>query len=412
MPSKLARLSLLALVCLAIGCRSRSTGNDVPLTKGPPPTAQEVQAFADSLEQAALVDGRMDFAGHIDWIALVDQAMRDAGMADSGRNGRIALRSSAAEKAKASFTQTLNKTLIPGAKYKLLRIGRAADGLPLCTFRMTLPDAGGLNYHDLKLSRSLDGGIRAVDFLEYVSGDPMTLTLSRMFLLVKSEAQNPADPDSFLAHAGKLQRMKALSNLGKAAEVIQVFETLPPKVRTIKPILILRLAAAMELGDDVALKAIEEYRAAFPGDAASDLISIDMFVLKKNFDEALACLDRIDAKIGGDPYLDVLRAILKLEEGDTSSARAVADRAVARNPDEEDAHIARLSLSLKGKRHADTLEDLRQFERRFGIGNFAAVDEYAEFLKSPEYREWIMLHPFAKEKTADGAGDSFQPEGR
>lgn len=412
MPHKLARLSLLALVCLATGCRSKSPGTDAPLTKGPPPTAQEVQAFADSLERAALVDGREDFASHIDWTALVDQAMRDAGMADSGRNGRIALRSNAAEKAKASFTQTVNKTLIPGAKYKLLRIGRTADGLPLCTFRMTLPEMGGLNYHDLKLSRSLDGEVRAVDFLEYVSGDPMTLTLSRMFSLVMSEARKTADPDGFLTHASQFKRMKALSDLGKSAEVIQVYETLPFKLRTIKPVQILRLSAAMELGDEMALKAIEEYRAAFPGDAASDLISIDMFVLKKNFVEALACLDRIDAKVGGDPYLDVYRAGIKLEEGDTPSARAMAEQAVARNPDEQDAHMARLALSLTGKRHADTLANLRQFERRFGIGDFAVVDNYAEFVKSPEYRDWIMLHPFPKEKTADAAGDSPQPEGR
>lgn len=406
MPNQLARLSLLALVCLATGCRSRSPGDDAPLTKGPPPTAREIQAFADSLERAALVDGREDFAGHIDWDALVDRAMRDAQMPDSGRNGRIAQRSIAAEAAKASFTQTLDKTLIPGAKYKLLRIGRSADGLPLCTFRMTLPDSGGLNYHDFKLSRSLDGMVRAVDLLDYVSGDPMTLTMSRMFSLVVSESREKADPDGFLAHAGKLARMKALLDLGKAAEVIQVFETLPPKMRAIKSVHIHRLAAAMELGEDVALKAIEEYRAAFPGDAASDLISIDMFVLRKNFGEALACLDRIDAKVGGDPYLDVLRAIIMTEEGDTLAAREVADRAVAGNPDEEQAYAARLTLSLKGNRHSDTLADLRRYERRFGIGDFAASDDCAGFLKSPEYRDWIVLHPFAKEKTAAATDDS------
>ena len=211
----------------------------------------------------------------------------------------------------------------------------------------------------------------------------------------------PLDPDSFIANASKFVKMQNLIREGKHAEAMKIFDALPVKVRRIKSVLIVRLEAATELGDEAWLKAIDEYRAAFPDDAGSDLVAFDMHLLKKQDQLALACLDRIDVKVGGDPYLDVLRSALMVNAGDTPVSRAMADRAVKRNPDEVEAYWSRISLCLRGKRFPETLADLMRIERKFGIGDFTAMEDYAEFLKSPSYREWICMHPFARQKFED-----------
>ena len=49
-----------------------------------------------------------------------------------------------------------------------------------------------------------------------------------------------------------------------------------------------------------------------------DLISIDAFLIHKEYDKAQAAIDRLDESLGGDPYLNVLRSTIFMEQGNSN----------------------------------------------------------------------------------------------
>ena len=53
---------------------------------------------------------------------------------------------------------------------------------------------------------------------------------------------------------------------------------------------------------------LEDFRKYYSQDPCLDLLLIDYYTLKKDYAQAIPCVDRLDKSVGGDPYLNVLRA--------------------------------------------------------------------------------------------------------
>ena len=133
-----------------------------------------------------------------------------------------------------------------------------------------------------------------------------------------------------------------------------------------RSVLLLRLQAAQSLNNEAEYtQSIEDYRTAHPEDACVDLLSIDFHVVKKQYPEALACIDRLDHAVLGDPYLQILRANAHAEQNDLVAARADLEKAIAAEPDLLDAYWSLVSVSLKDKNFNETLRTLRLIRDRF-----------------------------------------------
>ena len=116
------------------------------------------------------------------------------------------------------------------------------------------------------------------------------------------------------------KRIKA----GEYQEALDVYRSLPEHLQKEKLVLITRIQAARRLKGKPYDEAVIAYRKTFPNEPNLDLIMIYAYHEHKLFDKVLASIDGLDRTVGGDPFLDVLRADAYFEKGDLAAAKHCA----------------------------------------------------------------------------------------
>jgi tetratricopeptide (TPR) repeat protein len=152
---------------------------------------------------------------------------------------------------------------------------------------------------------------------------------------------------------------------GKA---LAALAALPKKAQESKPLQLLKIQAASAVDDASYEAAIAGYEKLFPGDPSLNLVSIDGFIVRKNFSEALKVVDRLDESLGGDPYLDELRVSLLLQNGkDLDRATEIAEKSLAAQPESEDAHYLLLGAHVANRNFAGAVAIMRLMGERFDL---------------------------------------------
>jgi predicted Zn-dependent protease len=200
-----------------------------------------------------------------------------------------------------------------------------------------------------------------------------------------------------LETAKTFQRVQELIASHRYREAKSVLDGLEPRLRKEKSILIAQLTVAASLDVDGSTgeyaRAIAAFEEQFPDDPALELLSIDGYFLKGETDEALAAIDRLDARVGGDPYLDFMRGSMLLEAEQFDRARERAHAALEREPGLVDPHWLLVTVSLREKNFAETVRLFGTLESELGIEmepDLMALEPiYADFLQSDEYRAWL-----------------------
>jgi hypothetical protein len=380
---------VLLLLLLPLACRREAT----PKAEYYAPTDEQAKAFVGyyldalrkpNLEQAALF---------IDWDAIIDKATSDAGL--ENELFRQAFVRGAKKTANGpEFVRQLSDVMKNGGSLTFLRVRTAADGSKRAVLRLLLPD-GAVNYHEMLISSDAGGLIRVRDIYVYTNAEFLSETMRRMFFFSLSQDPNTLQKltgkkNPFLEHVEDYKQMlqKVREGDGKGAE--ELYRRLPEETRKQKSVMLAHVFASSKLGDDAAyLKAMDEMRHLFPHDAGVDLMSIDAFILKEKWPEALAAIDRVDVAVGGDPYLDVFRSNVHLRAGDTKKAHDFSLRAGVREPTLPAAYWAQVNVSLVREDYAETARLLTYLRDhlRVEIADLTTLEDYRGFVASPEYRE-------------------------
>ncbi|MFE8600900.1 tetratricopeptide repeat protein [Archangium violaceum] len=279
------------------------------------------------------------------------------------------------------------------SSFRLLRL-RMEGGAPHALYRI-MSSEGGVNYLDLELAKNAEAQVVIVDFYPYITGEPFSETMRRMYLQAATEAgYNLVDKlmgkeQDFLKNATKLQAMQRMVQEKQFAEVVKTFEALPKSLRQTKPFLLLRLTAAGQLEEAEYQKAIEDFETAYPNDPSLDLISIDGHMMRKDYATVMKMVDRLDQRVN-DPYLQYLRGSVMLDKEDRKAAIGYFKAAVTREPTLALAHWVLIGLSLQDKQFKDTVRYLDAIERDTSVelADLEGLEEYAGFVKSPEYKAW------------------------
>jgi len=281
-----------------------------------------------------------------------------------------------------------------GGRYKLLRIG-LVDGRRTVLFRLTC-DTRPMTYHRWCLDRNADGGVRIVDSYVYAEGERFSDRMRRVYLVCAADA----DPRvrgglapwvrDFADHGGAYRRMPLLIARGAHAEALKIYSSLPASVQSMKVVLIQRARAASGVSDQAYNDAAKAFARAFGDDPAVDLISVDRNFARKRYDQAVAAIDRVEHKIGPDPYLNLLRANAYWQAGQLDNAKVSADRAARGEPDLLDAHRILLAVSLREEDFDRTVDVLTVLHERFGlrVSGLTESPEYARFVESDAYKRW------------------------
>jgi predicted Zn-dependent protease len=191
--------------------------------------------------------------------------------------------------------------------------------------------------------------------------------------------------------APRVKEMTAKIHAGDGKGAVAIYRSLPEAMRREKSIMLVYVMAASKIDDEAHGRALDELRAAFPNDRGIEMMFIDANLLRGRYDEAIRIVDKVETSVGGDPYLDVIRSNIRQKEGKLDAAEAFARRATERDENLQGAWWALVNINLAQKDHAETLRAL-SFLRdtlEVEIDDLAKYPEYAEFVKSKEYREFV-----------------------
>jgi tetratricopeptide (TPR) repeat protein len=408
--------SLALLVGLPATGAPPAAPQDAAATKSDDPTGQLAE-FAEEIERVVAEGDPEAAEALIDYGSMINRSV-------DGLKLTIAERRAFHDGALTGLKNTggllgiITRLVQEGGDYSLLRLYREGDK-PHLLFRLIHPGGEGVNYHDHLVRKQPDGSYRIIDTKVAVSGEFASESFRRGAAGVVAERAKaagqpvPAEALALLDAGDDLKKAADLKREGRDKEALALLEALPSELQKSKLVLLSKIQASQKVDEVAYKKAIDDFRAAFPHDPAADFHALDSYTLGKQWDEALACLDRIDKGVGGDPYLDCTRAGLLKEKGDLAGARAAADRAVEALPDLVMPYWTRVDVALSEKDFAGTLELLKEIDGRFEVewNDLAGTAGYEEFVKSPEYGQWKeYLKAQEAEAEAEAEAEPKPPE--
>jgi tetratricopeptide (TPR) repeat protein len=329
----IVRLAALAVCLFALACNfTEKKADGAPALVAP--SAAEAKTFADEFIGAVSASDVPRASAMVDWDVLLARAT--AGTSAPARFHAGFIKGAKGTAASSSYARQLSATVAQGAKISLLRV-RGDEGGRSALIRILQPN-GGVTYNELLLAKNDAGKVHAADVYTYATGEYMSDTLKRMYkFAVASQPtfmerlQKKKNP--VVQNARLYQEMSTLVTSGQHQQAVALFKRMPPELRKEKSVLVAYVTAAGNLEDDNQYElAIDELRKAYPNDSGIDLMLIDGFILKERYDDTLAAIDRLDNDLGGDPYLDILRANVNTLKGDDSARDRFARRAVEREP--------------------------------------------------------------------------------
>jgi tetratricopeptide (TPR) repeat protein len=339
-----------------------------------PPTLQEAEQFGKAFAAHMVPCKAEALDRDIDLDLLVDRAVAGRSISPADVRGL--------KRGMGSVGTMLCSQVTPDTTYTFLRT-QTIDGTPRPLFRM-LGDEG-VNYHSLELDKQ-GTQLRAADLYVYMSGEQLSSTFGGLFDLALHSG-------AAFELSSKVTEMKTLMQNKQLDQASDILQSLPSELRNSKPILLLGVQIASGMNNDPKyVAAIDAYAKAFPNDPSLDLVMVDGAFLRKKYDEALTLIERLDKRLGGDPYLESLRASALAEAGKYPEAIAHAKQATQLEPTLRQAWWALLTQQAAGKDYGGAVGTIEVLRDRFG----GAVDDetlrsdarFGDLVVSKEYLAW------------------------
>lgn len=390
MPLRTASRLLVMTLCLGPSALSPKASAAPPTG---PVTPAEAEAFGASLVQAAEKKDVVAYNALLDWDTIVSTSMKGIDAPAKFQQGfRKGVLDSLSKP--TGFSAKMVRQIERGGSYRMVRTrvrGRRTTAL----LRLLGAD-GAVNYHEFILGRAANGNVRAVDLYIFSSGELLSQSFRRSYVHGAAEqnqgflARLAGNEQEFVKGFVQITEVNRLVKESKYREALAMLDAMPKVVQDDKLLLLVRLGVTQKLDEASYARTIERIRTHFPEDADLDLISIDGYIILKQHDKALAAVARLEKSVGGDPYLQILRASILSDAGKPAEARKAVEAAVADCPELITVHWILVGLTLAAKDNAATLKALKLIDERFEMefGDLKEVPEYAAFVESPQYAEW------------------------
>jgi len=363
--------SLLVACLFVLSCKQEAP----PAPAAKPPTPEESDQFGKRFA-SHMVPCKVGELDHdIDVDLLVDRAV--AGRAISSADIR------GFKRGLGSVGTMLCAQITPDTTYTYLRT-QTIDGTPRPLFRMLGDD--GVNYHSLELDKQ-GTEVRAADLYIYMTGEQLSSTFGGLFDLALHSG-------AAAEMSSKVTEIKTLMQSKQLDEASRILKSMPAALRKSKPMLLLGVQIASGMDNDPAyIAAIDDYAKAFPNDPSLDLVMVDGAFLRKKYDDAIALIDRLDKRLGGDPYLESLRANAFGEAGKHPEAIAHAKRAVQLEPTLAQGWWALLTQQSAGKDFVGAIATIEAMTDKLAgsavdDASLRADGRFNALVDSKEYLAW------------------------
>lgn len=342
-------LALLSTLMAVTACKRKGGGVSAP-EELVPLTPEAALAFSGPLTAALQTCDKEALGTLIDVESMMRKAARQSKASGGEQRGLLAgMRESGTD----IRTQFCGSADVQGGLHFLRVLPR--DGKQTLLYRSTTDDS--LNYIEFYAGTGADGAVKVDDIYIYTNGQTLVQTLAQMIDVLM----------------GDTSVVSAFENISEQistdpAKAMASLEAMPQKAQKTKPLQLLKIQAASGIDDATYESAISEYEKLFPGDPSLNLVSIDGFIVRKNYTAALETIDRLDKSVGGDDYLDELRVSLLLEEGkDLGRATAIAEKSLQTNPESEDAHYLLLGVHVANQNFGGAVAVMQMMGERFEL---------------------------------------------
>ncbi len=371
------------------------------IQKYPPPVLEPV-----SVEDArqvvsrfneALSAGEFERAGRqIDYDIVLRRACYGVDPNDSFRRGF----EDGARKSMSTYPQQVAQALGGARLWDIVRVRKQEHGVWVLVRHYG--SGTEFAYYDFLVARGAKGRAAIVDVFPLSNGEPMSRSLRRFFLVgaadqSRSLLEKLSKEDNLLIQSmPAIQEMMQAGREGNAERAVAIYESLPLEVRRIKFIAAQVILAGATLQDtDRYSRLVENYMEWYPNDPTLRILLIDYYAKREEREALRKVINELDQAVGGDPFLDLQRAQVDIAEENWSQARKRAQRVIESVPKSEHAYWTAFVAAVELKDHADAVQQLQHLHREFDANprGLETVEDYQEFIRSPEYREWIKTVP-------------------
>lgn len=395
----IAGMVLLAITLAGCGSANK-TPAAAPKASSPQETAtvtrtlseaesKETEALARQIETSVNANDTTVYQKVLNLSAMAEKACAGLGLSAADKASLIKGMNSGG----SGFASMICKAVQNNGSYTLLRM-RVIDDQPHALFRML--SNGAVNYHELRLAKR-DGAYAVEDAFIYMTGEWLSQTLRRGVLPLAAHNNRGVldklmrNENAYMKNFQSISQMQRLIQQGKGAEALRIYATLPAEIHSDRNIQITHITASQQAGDAEYAKALEEFQKFFPDAAWADLILIDAFFLTKQYAKSQDAVSRLDRSLGGDPYLDVLRAGIYKLSGENEKAKAAAQQAIASKLDMQEPYLLMVEFAAKEKAFAEGVTWLTKLNAAIKTPayNLEGIPEFEALLQSPEYKKFI-----------------------
>ncbi len=239
------------------------------------------------------------------------------------------------------------------------------------------------SYFVLLLGEDAGGWPTVIDLFRLVDIDPLSVRMRRieMARLSSPKLRRGREPLTLRSAVGMVEKY---GESWPYSNVFGYWASLPDSIKYDRYVLGARIGPNSNLSHEEWLSAAGDLHARYAGLPGISLLMINYFIEMRQYDSAMAAINTVDSIVGGDPYLDVVRAMTMCQSGNISSARKRADRMIANDSTRPLPYLVRIRASILDYEFAEAAEEIEKFEDRFGLPlTYAWIEEIAWDIDAP-----------------------------
>ena len=392
---------------LAIAVLSASlTGHERLFSAPSPMTPQELQAFGKQIQQTAYAQDAAKFRALFDSKTFINRVLGEYEQNPAVKQALQPVRQQL-ETAYTENNQGVDSEILAevgsGADYRFLAM-RKEDNQFKVIFRFLRRD-WTLNYQALIIEKQDSGELKIVDIASLSSGELISQSLQRLYLpeIYKAhlEVKDKLTPQETSRIISQKKRYDFLTASTEKTDPFQTYSQLPDQYKKDKTVLLFLAQNTIETENNKKyLSVLNAYRKYYPQDPAAELLSIDYFMMTKQYKLALDSIDRLTAAIKTtDPYLYSVRAGVLIEMGDTSLAGKYASKASELEPDLLQPYLHQINLSVMQGQFDATIKYLDILNNKLGFAyedlDLSELENFDKFTASPQFKQWQAVKKVA-----------------
>lgn len=355
----------------------------------------DYNAFAAKLEKSLNEHNPDFFNQHFDFKTIINNIANSIEVPDDYRKGfEMGIQ------ANLNVGNTLVNLLGQDGAIKLLNVKMSPQ--PTAFYRVASSE--GINYVEMYFAPSdtMADKVKIKDFYIYRGGLTFSSTLQRLYyspLAGKLDSikidKAPAVEQAFILNFSKIDTLTSLAQEKKYQEALDLYKTLPKELQKDKMMQVMKLNIAHEAGEETYKGAVSEYRKLFPDDCGLEYMQMNMAMMTHDSLKLFSSIDALDKRIGGDPYLNIIRSDISYSFKNTVQARSYLEKAIKTDPDLEDGYWRLIGLLIDAGKYDDAVGYFPEMQKRFKVNpaNFLPRDQYNAFWQAESYKKWAEKNP-------------------